>query len=515
MNSQLKATKLILTIVVSVLLFSFFIIVGQNLIKNFQYSDIITGGAVSTAGQGGNVTYVNASKINTSGHWQGYFGEITVDPSSQVLPSATAQGGNVSEVNLVLPCIGDEIYVSTRNNIILESVINGTKEAIDTFLNLSSSHLESGTKVFVSTSNFTVNSVEVTNVPTTFTLVSSSSSTTFDLGALNESNTLVFVSRISPDTIGFNGQSVDYQVMVPVNQSFLTYYFFSDCVAAPVVVPVTPSAPSAKAGKSLSPSKEIIVKLVIDVKEGEGKLLVTGYPIAITVIKGEKSQQQLQIRNTGDGDLTNIYVVVSGLPLDIFSISPGKYGLLQSGEKRDFVLEFLGNLETGTYDIQMAIISDQGSSIIDGVLIVKGSTEKKLPLVGAATGSFGNYEMFLFYLLLLLLLFLLAFALWHFLAKHRHTAYHTCTIEEILHHHEEGNKVQVSGILKPIGKSKELIFSRLTDKTGWIDVLADTAVKGGVQIKGIVQRDAEEHKYIKTIFIAEFLKKKPSKKKRT
>mgnify|MGYP001592438532 FL=1 len=188
----------------------------------------LTGSAVST--EGGNVTYVNASKINNSGYWQGFFCEITIDASSTA-PSATAQGGNVTPLDLILPCLGDELYASTQI-VTLEGTTAGTTETVDVFLNLDNNHPESGSKIFTITKNFTIFLTLITNVPTTFMEVPGSNGP-FALGIVNKTNQLVFISNISINTIGFDGKAHDYQMMVPVNQSYLTYYFFSDCSAQP------------------------------------------------------------------------------------------------------------------------------------------------------------------------------------------------------------------------------------------------------------------------------------------
>src|SRR3989344_5765981 len=483
-----------------IIIFLIFISIFTAFLKiNFKSAhDSITGNIVSTGAEGGNVTYANASKINASAHWQGYFGEISVDASAS-LPAAVAHGGNVTQLNLVLPCLGNEIYASAKSDVTLQGINSGKKESIDAFLNLDSSNLESGSNIFTAMRDFTVSSALISSVPTTFMKVSGSGSSPFALGILNQSNVLVFLSNVSLDTIGFDGQTHDYEMMLPVNQSELTYHFFSDCEVVPPGPAPAPAAPStaAKAGKSFFPAEK--GPLVIEIVKKEGKLLATGYPIAVTVFKGEKSQQPLQIHNIGEGDLTNVRVMIAGLPLGVFSISPEKYDRMLPGEKRDFTLEFQGNLEAGTYDIQVMVVSDQGTSIIEGVLIVKEILPKqKLPLAGAAAGLPGNYNTLLLYLMLLLLLLLLAFALWHLLLKHRHETYHPCTIEELLHNHEEGDRIKVTGKITALGKDKKQIFSRLTDRTGSIDALTDTYMKGMVEIRGIVQRDADRHKFIKT-----------------
>ena len=501
-----------LSIIVSLIFFLILIIASASIIfKNLKEKEALTGGVVSTPAEGGNVTYANASKVDDSGFWQGYFGEITVDASAST-PSAVAKGGNVTERNLVLPCLGNEIYASTQNEISFGNMKAGTKEAVDTFLNLSSSHLESGSKVFTTARDFLVSLTSITNVPTSFMKVSGSSDSPFALAVLNQSNILVFLSNVSLDTVGFDGNTQDYQIMIPVNQSELTYYFFSDCEAA---VPIPAAAPSGVGGggapsitaqtynisqeqlsigaikelkqkdkieftlletkhvlemntvsktqivvtvsseaqqkiiflegeavfdlgehdllvrylsydestkKAKIMIKEIVpfeeAPAVIEIIEKEGKLIATGYPIAITVLKGQKKTTTIEVSNIGEGEVTNVYLFITGLPLDAFTITPEKYNLLSPSEKQAFLIEFQGNLEAGTYDIQAVIVSDQGSSFIEGVLMVKElPPEPKLPLAGAATGLVSQYGKMLLFFMLLLILLLVAVALWHLLLK--------------------------------------------------------------------------------------------------
>ena len=511
-----KKNSLFPMVLLSLLLLILIIALASTMFKNLKEKEALTGGAVSTPAEGGNVTYANASKSDDSGFWQGYFGEITVDASAST-PSSTARKGNVTELNLVLPCLGNEIYASTQNEISFGNMGAGTKEAVDTFLNLSSSHLESGSKAFTTTRDFVVSSTLITAIPTTFMKVSGSSDSPFALAVLNQSNILVFLSNVSLDTNGFDGNTQDYQMMVPVNQSELTYYFFSDCeAAAPVPAPGGGgvSAPSITAQtysisqeqlsigvikelkqkdrieftlletkhvlvmntvsetqivvtvssepqqkiifleeeavfdlgehdllvrylsydentkkakiiiKEIKPiSKPISVPIeeapaVIEIIEKEGKLITTGYPIAITVLKGQKKTTTIEVSNIGEGKVTNVYLFITGLPLDVFTIDPGKYDLLSPGEKKAFLVEFQGDLEAGTYDIQAVIVSDQGSSFIEGVLIVKElPPEPKLPLAGAAAGLVSQYGKTLLFFILLLILLLAGVALWHLILK--------------------------------------------------------------------------------------------------
>ena len=189
----------------------------------------ITGFATYDTAQAGNVAELNLSIFQSSGYWQAYFGEIIINSSLNQTPYTAAQQGNAGEFNISLPCVGDEIYAGTSDNLTLQGLVAGDKTDVDDFLGLNSSHVESGSQVFQNTSSL-VFSANIINVPTTYMKVADNpNSESFDLGLLNESEELVFASHVSLDTIGFDNKTHDYQMMVPVNQSSLTYYFYSDC----------------------------------------------------------------------------------------------------------------------------------------------------------------------------------------------------------------------------------------------------------------------------------------------
>ncbi len=211
-----KHTKIVLVTLLLLALVSIFIYSG------------ITGYSVSF--KAGEVTETNVSV--STGHWQALYGEIFED-SQSTTPYFMAIGGETDEFNITLPCIGDEVYASINSTIDLQEVAKGEVQSVDNYLQLSPTHLESGSKVLSQTSSFLVLSSNITNVPTTYMKVyNSPNDTTFSLGLLNESNNLVFVSYVPFDTIGFDNKKHDYQMMVPVNQSNATYYFFSDCTVS-------------------------------------------------------------------------------------------------------------------------------------------------------------------------------------------------------------------------------------------------------------------------------------------
>lgn len=233
-----EAAVILLFVFLSLFLF---LIVPHNKITGYFASDLSSGG--------GDVTETNISVTENASYWQAFYGELFEDSQTGQRPSSMAQGGDVTELNLTLPCIGEEIYASINESAVLQNAVEGDVQAVDSYLQLIPTHLESGSSVFITTSDFLVESSNVTNVPTTYTKVfNSPGDTTFSLGLLNESNNLIFIGSISYDTVGFDNKRHDYQMMMPVNQSGATYYFFSDCEAA-VPVPIPTPTPTGGAKK--------------------------------------------------------------------------------------------------------------------------------------------------------------------------------------------------------------------------------------------------------------------------
>ncbi len=489
----------------------------------------ITGHVVSDAvpAQAGNVT--NLDLARKAGFWQACFGEITVDTSVTTRPSTIAVGGNVCELNLTLPCVSDEIYASISSDVSLIDVLEGKKEAVDTFLSLDSTHPESGSQVFTNLTSFTVNSSVISNVPTTYTQVANSpGNTTFDLGVLNKSDTLIFVSHVSLDTKGFDGKTHDYQIMVPVNQSQITYYFFSDCEAAVAVPPTptpSPEKPAAKAGKSFFPPEE---------KEAApAPIHVPGNYFDVTVKIPEKYRKLLlgemiigEVEIIGIRNIGPVNVQIEYLIQDL----EGKI-FLQGFERRaienhiTFIkeIDLPEDIPAGDYMLIVKVNYEDDIALAGHPFEIIGVKEKR-PLFGAAIGLVVGYGKYLAYFIIAIVLLFLLYLLFRYLCSKtcRQNTYHTCTIEELYHHHEEGETVAVNGKIRPKGKSDEGIFSELSDKTGHIDVLTNELVRGRVKVYGIIQRDVdgviqrdvEQHKYIKAQQITTLFLKPSRKRKR-
>ncbi len=206
-------------------------------------------GSASASAQGGNVTYLNISARNaTSRYWQGYVGEIMVDSSASSTPSALAKAGELTALNLTFSCTPLHIYATTDATLDIVGIAAGNTTVLDAYLGIPASYAESGNNTFQNTtSSFIISGSAISNVPSTHTNVyDSPGNTTFDLGFLTASETFYFATHQVSDLRGYDNETHDYQLLVPVNHTNLTaqrYYFYPECpVAAPTVPGAAPGA---------------------------------------------------------------------------------------------------------------------------------------------------------------------------------------------------------------------------------------------------------------------------------
>ena len=117
----------------------------------------------------------------------------------------------------------------------------------------------------------------------------------------------------------------------------------------------------------------------IEVKEKEGKIEITNYPDKIEIIKSESLEKTFGIKNTGEGNLNNVKLAISGLPLDSYAITPEKYDVILPSETKTFTITFKADIEKKDYKIKFIITSDEGSKEVDSVLVVKEKKGVALP----------------------------------------------------------------------------------------------------------------------------------------
>jgi uncharacterized membrane protein YgdD (TMEM256/DUF423 family) len=198
----------------------------------------ITGSIVSDTAQGGNVTLANLTATKNSDYWQGLYGQIFVNPDTQNTPVIVTNGGIMKNFNLTFACSPLQIYASREFPGNLENITKGNVTILDSNLNLSASNAESGTSVFNSTlNNFVINGSNITNVPATNTKIRNITNTTFDLALFDSDGAMYIGTHNKSNLLGFENNSIDYQMMIPVNQTNSIYYFYAECPISSCLAP--------------------------------------------------------------------------------------------------------------------------------------------------------------------------------------------------------------------------------------------------------------------------------------
>ncbi|MDD9954104.1 MAG: hypothetical protein OXR66_07255 [Candidatus Woesearchaeota archaeon] len=193
----------------------------------------VSNGTISA--QGGNITEVHINALSITKSWQGYFGNITGNIRLDDANNDTFYAwGNTT--------VSGEVYAS-RNDTISWTTINCTnateRTTEETYLGHVVADGDSITNTFNSTSHpsFFVGLVNVTEdscFSTNAFVNGAAQSAEFYQMLLsdNESN-VVYTTIIETASTGFNGQTVDFQLLVGENEHSgsegpTTYYFFTE-----------------------------------------------------------------------------------------------------------------------------------------------------------------------------------------------------------------------------------------------------------------------------------------------
>jgi len=198
-----------------------------------------TAPAASTVtADGGNVTQVNISASSQTQAWQGFFGEVN---GSIVLEDTSGDlffSWNITNIS-------GEIYASRDSAIVFASITPNNNCSIDNVLTgfgLS----DSVNNTFINNSNRAIQvgtvAINASTACAVYTYISSApQSTSFNEMILTDDpnnltnasvggNTSVYTTVINSNTVGFDGVTHDYQLLVPVNRTsgFNTYAFYAE-----------------------------------------------------------------------------------------------------------------------------------------------------------------------------------------------------------------------------------------------------------------------------------------------
>jgi hypothetical protein len=216
-------------------LLSFVIILMSILLIFLSTKLILTGYASYIEAKGGYITEVAVTRSFPTYYWHGLYGlALRVSGFTEVL-SQEVFPGEITRQDLFFDCIqsgvagGNEIYASTNPSILWESLQPATFGMIDSFTGCSGT-LDCAATTFTENGSILLGSTNITDIPFTHTYRYDGQNDIFDIGVLNDSVNLVFVSHINSVQRSYNYEKiVNFQMLLPTPyNSTVEYYFFTD-----------------------------------------------------------------------------------------------------------------------------------------------------------------------------------------------------------------------------------------------------------------------------------------------
>ena len=240
-----KSLDCSLSLVFFALVFSFFIILGfgsaapvpPDSIGIISNETSVTPSAVSINISGGRIATINLTTNTQNTRWKAFVGNVTGSFSLD-----DASGSTIYDWSLTT--ISGEIYATTNSSTITWSTVNCSNVTTLEFENTKMSHsniADNITRTFNRGINgthdqFFVGALAIAQntCPTLNTYVGNSTQdSSFEEIALYESagNNIVYASIMEPEVEGFDGNSYDFQMIVPENgalgfTSSTAYYLY-------------------------------------------------------------------------------------------------------------------------------------------------------------------------------------------------------------------------------------------------------------------------------------------------
>lgn len=168
--------------------------------------------------EGGNVTQVNVSGTSITGRWAGFWGTISggialSDASNNSFYEWTVSDVTGSVVYAADGSVSDWTTVTAASS--SDQITFVDEPATDNFTNTFT-----GTDDFSSASIATIPSVPVA------TTLQNDSSTNLRTFALMAGSTRLFAAVADAGEVGFNSETVDYQLLAPADSGTVTYTFY-------------------------------------------------------------------------------------------------------------------------------------------------------------------------------------------------------------------------------------------------------------------------------------------------
>ena len=195
-------------------------------------------GYASFAGSAGNIYEMVIKHHIPVENWAGLYGVTVRVDGYDFQQSEVVTGGTISDENLLFDClepdIQHELYASTYDPAImsLSGIAPATPAEVDSFFGINDSGVDSAVNTFTANITFSFGTTSITAPGTyTYKIDEAGQPSTFAMVVLKDGDGRLFFGAILTNfTLGFNGEVINYQILLPAlaNQSTTTYYFFTD-----------------------------------------------------------------------------------------------------------------------------------------------------------------------------------------------------------------------------------------------------------------------------------------------
>ncbi|MBS3131312.1 DUF853 family protein [Candidatus Woesearchaeota archaeon] len=212
--------------------FLVFAIIAIIFLKNY-----IGFAGTEVSSSAGTVTEVVIDDRRATVWWHGLFGLAFSESGFDEEQSSILDAGTITSEIFVFNCIDpnqaeQEIYASTNANPSFAGVRAGSAKMIDdNLLNLSNSTRERANNTFTQTASVQLGSTTISSIPAVYTYVDDipDVNSTFFTGILNASGELMLVGRLLQSSKkSFKDTNVKYQMLLPIPNSSIKWYFFAD-----------------------------------------------------------------------------------------------------------------------------------------------------------------------------------------------------------------------------------------------------------------------------------------------
>ncbi|MBW6442654.1 DUF87 domain-containing protein, partial [Patescibacteria group bacterium] len=199
-----------------------------------------TGYSTYLDSKAGYITYINLTYKKQTFSWGGIYGLALRVPDFMEQIYRDIPGGSIERVDLFFDCIqhdlpdGPLIFAATSPTLNFDNIENiqpATHEMINDFMECPEDAVVCSEDTFVLQKNFTIGEEIIENVLYTYTYKYDGNNEVFDIGALNISGELVFVSHVSTEfQSGYDPDlTINYQMILPMPEgTTVRYYFFSN-----------------------------------------------------------------------------------------------------------------------------------------------------------------------------------------------------------------------------------------------------------------------------------------------